>query len=394
MAMKVEDRLDGANNFRAWKLRITVILEEFDLQDFVELDLPEPEGEEELVKFRKDRARVRRILIESIKDNLIPYVSELKKPKEIFDALARLYESKNTSRKMTLRNQLRVTKMNKNDSIASYFMKISQIKDQLIAINEQIDDSELTTLTLNGFPTSWRPFVQGICARNKLPKFDKLWADCAQEEARLQSLDDPEDEEDQALTAHSKKGKRKSSHKVGGRRFPDKRKDLSHIRCFNCDKKGHFAKDCPEKSNKEKDNRKFKGKGKRKHHAHAADDKGHRSKRSRVETSSSSDDEFTFISALTGTITHDDDVWLIDSGASKHMTGNRASLKEVEEKKNSSQQVEIGDNSKHDVKGVGEASFRLDSGKSVNMKNILQVSYGIEGLLTCIIKPCPFLARW
>ena len=94
----------------------------------------------------------------------------------------------------------------------------------MIAINEQRDDSELTTLTLNGFPTSWRPFVQGICARNKLPKFDKLWADCAQEEARLQSLDDPEDEEDQALTAHSKKGKRKSSHKVGGRRFPDKRK--------------------------------------------------------------------------------------------------------------------------------------------------------------------------
>ena len=97
--------------------------------------------------------QVRRILIESIKDNLIPYVSELKKPKEIFDALARLYESKNTSRKMTLRNQLRITKMNKNDTIATYFIKISQIKDQLIAINEQIDDSELTTLTLNGFPT-------------------------------------------------------------------------------------------------------------------------------------------------------------------------------------------------------------------------------------------------
>ena len=67
--MKVEDRLDGANNFRAWKLRISVILEEY-----VESDLPDLEGEEELVKFRKDRARVRRILIESIKDNLIPCV--------------------------------------------------------------------------------------------------------------------------------------------------------------------------------------------------------------------------------------------------------------------------------------------------------------------------------
>ena len=42
MAMKVEDRLDGANNFRAWKLRISVILEEYDLQGFVESDLPDP----------------------------------------------------------------------------------------------------------------------------------------------------------------------------------------------------------------------------------------------------------------------------------------------------------------------------------------------------------------
>jgi len=49
---------------------------------------------------------------------------------------------------MTLRNQLRVTKMTKNDTIATYFMKVSQIKDQLVAINENIDDSELTTITL------------------------------------------------------------------------------------------------------------------------------------------------------------------------------------------------------------------------------------------------------
>jgi len=53
---------------------------------------------------------------------------------------------------MTLRNQLRVTKMIKNDTIATYFIKVSQLKDQLAAINENIDDSELTTLTLNGFP--------------------------------------------------------------------------------------------------------------------------------------------------------------------------------------------------------------------------------------------------
>jgi len=76
---------------------------------------------------------------------------------------------------------------------------------------------------------------------------------------------------------------------------------------------------------------------------------------------------------LTGTISHDDDVWLIDSGASKHMTGNRTSLKEVKEKKNHSLQVELGDDSKHDVKGVGESSFRLDLSKPVKMKYVVLV---------------------
>jgi len=82
---------------------------------------------------------------------------------------------------------------------------------------------------------------------------------------------DLEDEEDQALAAHTRKGKKIPSAKIGGRRFPEKRKDLSHIRCFNCDKKGHYAKDCTLKSSsshKSKYKGKIKNKGKRKHHDH------------------------------------------------------------------------------------------------------------------------------
>ena len=41
---------------------------------------------------------------------------------------------------------------------------------------------------------------------------------------------------------------------------------------------------------------------------------------------SSSEDEYVMISALTGNITHGSDDWLIDSGASKHMTGFKESF--------------------------------------------------------------------
>jgi hypothetical protein len=61
------------------------------------------------------------------------------------------------------------------------------------------------TTTLNGFPTFWIPFVQGVCARSKLPKFDKLWEDCTHEEyiANQQKILIVDEEE--ALTAQKNK---------------------------------------------------------------------------------------------------------------------------------------------------------------------------------------------
>jgi hypothetical protein len=114
MNMRVEDRLDGADNFRSWKHKVLLILEENDLLDYVMKTLPELENEEAKAKFRKNEVKAKRILIDSIKDHLIPNVSELKTLKEMFDSLTRLYESKNISQKLTLRHQLRNVTMNKS----------------------------------------------------------------------------------------------------------------------------------------------------------------------------------------------------------------------------------------------------------------------------------------
>ena len=77
-----------------------------------------------------------------------------------------------------------------------------------------------------------------------------------------------------------------------------------------------FARDCPK--NKSSSHKK-KG-NKRRHHDHAAEDDEPSTKRTRYESeNSSSDEEYDFIFALTGNITHGSNDWIIDSGASKHM---------------------------------------------------------------------------
>ena len=58
-------------------------------------------------------------------------------------------------------------------------------KEQLEAVDEEVENAEIVMTTLNGIPRSWDSFIQGLCARNKLIKFSRLWEECSQEEARI-----------------------------------------------------------------------------------------------------------------------------------------------------------------------------------------------------------------
>jgi hypothetical protein len=108
---KLVDKLEGVEKFRAWKYRIGIILEENDLAIFVKEEVPEPANAPDKAKHQKDKIRAKRIIADSIKDHFIPQVSSKKTPKEIFDALTRLYERKNINRNMNLRTQLKNTRM-------------------------------------------------------------------------------------------------------------------------------------------------------------------------------------------------------------------------------------------------------------------------------------------
>ena len=161
-----------------------MILDKNDLLEHVTVGVPEPDEEEKKTKHKKNEKKAKRIMSDLVKDHLIPHIFELKTARQMYEALSRLYESKDISRNLALRNQLRNMKMENSESVTSYLMRVSQIIDHLAAIGDVISDKEIVTTTLNGFPTFSIHFVR-VCARSKLPKFDKLWVDCTHEESRL-----------------------------------------------------------------------------------------------------------------------------------------------------------------------------------------------------------------
>jgi hypothetical protein len=254
-SMMSKNKLEEASNFRAWKTRIDLILAKNKLLDIVKGKIVEPqfkEGKEKepqnvavLEKFKDNDIKAMSIIAESIKYHLIPYISHLESSKKMYDALTNLFSVRDIGQVMSLKNELRDMKMNDDDSITSYFVRISQLRDQLQAIEEIISEKELVNIVLNGLPKTWDPFSASMNTRKEYPTFEEIWTCCAQEESRISAKEKPQNEyDDQAFTTRLNNFRNKRN--FGSRKKSNQEKDMSKIQCFNCRKYGHYKNHCPE----------------------------------------------------------------------------------------------------------------------------------------------------
>ena len=67
----------------------------------------------------------------------------MKTTKERFDTLINLYEEKAPNQKRVLKTKLKYIKLEKGESISSFFSKITHIRDQLLVAGVEVDDDDL-----------------------------------------------------------------------------------------------------------------------------------------------------------------------------------------------------------------------------------------------------------
>ena len=67
---KLDEKLEGADNFWAWKYRISLVLEENELDSYISEEVPVPEGDEAKALHKKMMVMEKRIIVDSIKDHL------------------------------------------------------------------------------------------------------------------------------------------------------------------------------------------------------------------------------------------------------------------------------------------------------------------------------------
>jgi hypothetical protein len=73
--------------------------------------------------------------------------------------------------------------------------------------------------------------------------------------------------------------------------------------------------------------------------------------------------------------------WYVDSGASRHMITNKSTFSRLEEQ-DSNMQVELGDDAKYSVIGMGSISFCMLAEKVIELHEVLYVHGLSKNLLS------------
>ena len=329
---------------------MTAVLKENKLWAFVSTTVAPPAADPIALDIHEVKeARTQRLLLDGVRDHLIPHLAEKQTAKGMWDTLKSLYENKNENRKMALKDKLHGTKMVRGENVASYLTRLRQIKDELSAVGEVIPDPELVRIALKGFTKEWDVFVKCVVGRENFPSWERLWDDFTQEEIREGKTEQVADEENVAL---STKGRKKKGGSSSGA------KDLSKVKCFACQSYGHYAGQCPNKK---------KNKKKEEPEKVSSTEVG--------DFAKEFEKEFSLVSILSDSSVAeslDTGAWYMDSGAARHMTGIRAVFRELTDHDRVIL-TEDGYAGTHAVEGVGKVIFQLESGGYLEVGDVLFV---------------------
>eukprot|EP00253_Pinus_taeda_P013641 PITA_13641 len=154
----IEDKLCAKSDYHGWKMSLDLTLEDQGVLDHVRDNIVEPPSNAPTAarnKWKIGEVKTKKIIQDSIDEHLVAHISDLNTSKEIYDRLVSLFKVNDANQVLFLRNKLKEIKKGKDESMQAYFLRITEIKNDLLSIGEIITDREMTLTTFGGLPSEW-----------------------------------------------------------------------------------------------------------------------------------------------------------------------------------------------------------------------------------------------
>jgi len=125
--LMLEYGLEGTSNFISWNDHMEVLLDDNVLLKYIKTNVAKPPeyGSQNLSQWKKDVAKVRRIILDGVRDHIVTNIHGKETPYIMWQTLKDLFQNCSDQRKMPLKDKLRNIKMQKNDTFPQYVRRFT-----------------------------------------------------------------------------------------------------------------------------------------------------------------------------------------------------------------------------------------------------------------------------
>ena len=326
------EKLDG-NNWNTWKFKIKHLLMAIGLWSLVDGSevLADGASEAGVALFQSRLHKAFSTIILAIDSAQLYLVTSCEEPKQAWDALKNHFERETLANKLLLKKQYFRSEMKEGTSVDQHLKHMEDITDKLAAIGAPISEKDQVVTLLGSLPRSFATLVTAIEARMDGVSLDYVQQALIHEEMKQSELSRQLSGAESALAGAFKRNMsrdRPTCYGCGNVGHIRRYCPNDSLKCFGCGGGGHIQRYCPKKR------------------------KWHKAKIAETEKSRQGDSDIdgedvyaaAFMASVGNVKSADKECypWVIDSGASSHMTTQKhflTNFQEFEEPEN----VALGD---------------------------------------------------